>query len=127
VEVEDATRATNPGKSPAARPPVCPGVSQELTGKQKKRQQKRRHERAQRKATTIEALNSVTPPVPTPRVLEKAAASVPVNVSFSAEGFRATKQRWTGLVKPVEHPLLAYAHDPETLKKHMQYVDWDGK
>ncbi|KAJ7821084.1 hypothetical protein B0H14DRAFT_2832086 [Mycena olivaceomarginata] len=53
-----------------------------------------------------DALNSVTPPVPTPCVLEKAAASVP--------------QHWTGLVKPVEHPLLAYADNPE-------YIDWDGK
>ncbi|KAJ7776667.1 hypothetical protein B0H14DRAFT_2631678 [Mycena olivaceomarginata] len=127
VEVEDATRATNPGKSSAACPPVSPGVSPELTGQLKKKQQKRRRERAKRKATAIDALNSVMPPVPTPRVLEKAAASVPVSVPFSAEGFRATKQRWTGLAKPVEHPLLAYAHDPETLKKHMQYVDWDGK
>ncbi|KAJ7824057.1 hypothetical protein B0H14DRAFT_3469580 [Mycena olivaceomarginata] len=110
VEVEDATRATNPIKSSAVRPPASPGVPQELTGKKKKKLQKRRHERAKRKATAIDALNSVTPPVPTPRVLEKAAAS-----------------RWTGLVKPVEHPLLAYADDPEALKQHMQYVDWDGK
>jgi hypothetical protein len=25
------------------------------------------------------------------------------------------------------HPLLAHAHDPEFLKTHLQYADWDGK
>jgi hypothetical protein len=32
-----------------------------------------------------------------------------------------------GLIQPLEHPLLAHAHDPEFLKKHMQYADWDNE
>jgi hypothetical protein len=31
------------------------------------------------------------------------------------------------LIQPLEHPLLAHAHDPEFLKKHMQYADWDDE
>ncbi|KAJ7691677.1 hypothetical protein B0H14DRAFT_3531788 [Mycena olivaceomarginata] len=108
--------------------PLRPSTSPPpLTGKAKKKDKKRRCERAKRKADTLESLNSTTPPAPTPRVLDKAARSTPITVTFAADNFRASKPRWTGLAQPLEHPLLAHAHDAEFLKKHMQYADWDGK
>ncbi|KAJ7704708.1 hypothetical protein B0H14DRAFT_2647517 [Mycena olivaceomarginata] len=73
------------------------------------------------------ALNGTTAPVPTLRVLTKAAESTPIDVPISAEDFRATKQRWTGVNQPLEHPLLAHTNNPEVLKRHMQYVNWQGK
>jgi hypothetical protein len=59
----------------------------------KKKQAKRVHNHTKRRVTTINALNSTTAPVPTPRILEKAAQSVPINVAFSADDFRVTQQR----------------------------------
>jgi hypothetical protein len=98
-----------------------------LTGKAKKKDKKRCRDRTKRKADTLESLNSTTPPAPTPRVPDKAARSTPITVTFAADDFRASKPLWTGLAQPLEHPLLAPAHNTEFLKKHMQYADWDGK
>ncbi|KAJ7763261.1 hypothetical protein B0H14DRAFT_2633759 [Mycena olivaceomarginata] len=67
------------------------------------------------------------PPAPSPRLLDKAVQSEPIHITFAADDFRATKPRWTGLIQPLDHPLLAHTHDPEFLKQHMQYADWDGK
>ncbi|KAJ7321808.1 hypothetical protein DFH08DRAFT_1085708 [Mycena albidolilacea] len=98
-----------------------------LTGLAKKMEDKRRRDRAKRKATTVASLNSITPPTPTPHILEKAAQSMPMNVSFTGGDFRATQQHWTGLAKPLEHPLLAHANDAEFLKTRMQFADWQGE
>jgi hypothetical protein len=98
-----------------------------LTGLAKKKDNKRRRDRAKRTATTVASLNSVTPPTPTPQVLEKAAQSLPINVSFAGDNFRAMQQHWTGLAKPLEHPLLAHAHDAKFLKTRMQFADWQGE
>lgn len=80
-----------------------------------------------RKDATLASLESTTPPAPTPRVLQKAAQAVPISIPFAADDFRATKPRWIGLTQPLEHPLLAHYHDTDFLKKHLRYIDWDGK
>jgi hypothetical protein len=98
-----------------------------MTRAEKKKHKKRLYDRSKRKDSTVEALNGTTAPVPTPRVLAKAAESTPIDVPISAEDFRATKPRWTGVNQPLEHPLLAHANNPEVLKRHMQYIDWQGK
>ncbi|KAJ7796029.1 hypothetical protein B0H14DRAFT_3495283 [Mycena olivaceomarginata] len=124
-EVEEATQEN--ARYAHNTPVATPAPSLPLTGDQKKKDQNRRRQRAKRKAAVVAALSSTTPPPPPPRNLEKAAASVPIKVAFAADDFRATKQRWTGLAKPVDHPLLAHANEPEVLKQHMQYVDWQGE
>jgi hypothetical protein len=124
-EVEETTEPTStdlPTPSPTLAKPAAG-----LTGLAKKMENKKRWDRAKRKADTVASLNSVTPPTPTPQVLEKAAQSTPINVSFPGDNFRATQQRWTGLAKPLEHPLLAHANDAEFLKTRMQFADWQGE
>ncbi|KAF7324229.1 hypothetical protein MSAN_02531900 [Mycena sanguinolenta] len=108
-------------------PPVPAREPSVLHGRAKKNQKKRERERTKRKAAARESLASLAAPAPSPRVLEKAAQSVPLKVNFSAKSFRATKQRWTGSSKPMPHPLLAHADDAEFLKAHLQYFDWPGE
>ncbi|KAJ7820008.1 hypothetical protein B0H14DRAFT_3472643 [Mycena olivaceomarginata] len=125
-ELEDAVPAADSSRTD--QPPTLPiGPTAALTGKAKKKDQKRRRDRAKRKADTLASLNSTTPPLPTPRALDKAAQATPIAITFAADNFRASKPRWTGLAQPLEHPLLAHADDAEFLKKRMQYADWDGK
>ncbi|KAJ7880771.1 hypothetical protein B0H14DRAFT_3434322 [Mycena olivaceomarginata] len=126
VELEDAVPAADSSRT--NQPPTLPiGPTAALTGKAKKKDQKRRRDRAKRKADTLVSLNSTTPPLPTPRALDKATQATPIAITFATDNFRASKPRWTGLSQPLEHPLLAHADDTEFLKKHMQYADWDGK
>ncbi|KAJ7862388.1 hypothetical protein B0H14DRAFT_3444764 [Mycena olivaceomarginata] len=128
LEVEEATSLNAySAKKPAPPQEPTAAASPPLTGKEKKKQQKRTRDRAKRKATTIASLSSPLPPLPSPRVLQKATESIPLSISFSAEGFWATKQRWTGLNAPLDHPLLPHADDPDFLKKHMRYIDWAGE
>jgi hypothetical protein len=123
VEEASGPPSTNlPMRSPTTAHPAAG-----LTGLAKKKENKKRRDRAKRKATTEASLNSLTPPIPTPHVLNKAAQSIPVNVSFAGDDFRATQQRWTGLARPLEHPLLAHANDAEFLKTRMQFADWQGE
>jgi hypothetical protein len=124
-EVEEATQEN--ARYAHNTPVATPAPSLPLTGGQKKKDQNRRCQRAKRKAAVVAALSSTTPPPPPLRNLEKAATSVPIKVAFAADNFCATKQRWTGLAKPVDHPLLVHANEPEVLKQHMQYVDWQGE
>ncbi|KAJ7821874.1 hypothetical protein B0H14DRAFT_2598895 [Mycena olivaceomarginata] len=114
-EVEEATQEN--ARYPHNTPVATPAPSLPLTGDQKKKDQNRRRQRAK----------PLLPPLHPPRNLEKAAASVPIKVAFAADDFRVRKQRWTGLAKPVDHPLLAHANEPEVLKQHMQYVNWQGE
>ncbi|KAF7376802.1 hypothetical protein MSAN_00097600 [Mycena sanguinolenta] len=114
----------NDANVPIVPPPTPLPVP--LTGCAKKNQQKREKDRAKRKKATVTALESPAPPVPSTCALQKAAQCAPVPTSFRAREFRATKPRWVGPAKPVDHPLLPYAHDVEMLKQHMQYVDWPG-
>lgn len=108
--------------------PTAPtGPASALTGLAKKKERNRRRQRAMRKDATLASLESTTPPAPTPRVLQKAAQAVPISIPFAADDFRATKPRWIGLTQPLEHPLLAHYHDTDFLKKHLRYIDWDGK
>jgi hypothetical protein len=128
LEVEEATslnarRAEQPG--PPLQSTAAP--SPPLTGREKKKQQNRTRQRAKRKATAVASLSSTSPPLPSPRVLQKATESTPLSISFAAEGFRATKPRWTGLTAPLDHPLLPHADQPDILKKHMRYIDWNGE
>ncbi|KAJ7866281.1 hypothetical protein B0H14DRAFT_3442550 [Mycena olivaceomarginata] len=99
-EVEETTEPTSTDlltPSPTLAKPAAG-----LTGLAKKKENKKRR-------------GPVTPLTPTPQVLEKAAQSIPIN------------QRWTGLAKPLEHPLLAHANDAEFLKTRMQFADWQGE
>jgi hypothetical protein len=125
-ELEDAIP---PAALPRARQPPTASIGSTtvLEGTTKKKDQKRRRDRAKRKATTLVSLSSTTPPVPMPRVLEKATQAIPIAVAFAAADLRATKPWWTGLAQPLKHPLLAHAHNAEFLKKHLQYADWDGQ
>ncbi|KAJ7815300.1 hypothetical protein B0H14DRAFT_3476254 [Mycena olivaceomarginata] len=107
LEVEEATGLNARHEKPAPPPQPTAAASQPLTGREKKKQQNRARQRAKRKADT--------PP------------SQFLSISFSADGFRATKQRWTGLTSPLEHPLLPHADEPDILKKHMRYIDWNGE
>ncbi|KAJ7358145.1 hypothetical protein DFH08DRAFT_953331 [Mycena albidolilacea] len=124
-EVEETTEPTSTDLPTPSLTLAKPATG--LTGLAKKKENKKRRDRAKRKADTVASLNSVTPPTPTPQVLEKAAQSTPINVSFPGDNFRATQQRWTGLAKPLEHPLLAHANDAEFLKTRMQFADWQGE
>ncbi|KAJ7701737.1 hypothetical protein B0H14DRAFT_3031547, partial [Mycena olivaceomarginata] len=106
---------------------------QALTRDTKKKAKKRARDRAQRQADAVQSQSAIEPPLPTPRMLQKAAESEPISTTFSAQDFRATtplhlatKPRWTGLQTPVEHPLLAHANDPAFLKRHMRFIDWKG-
>ncbi|KAJ7873818.1 hypothetical protein B0H14DRAFT_2569506 [Mycena olivaceomarginata] len=121
LEVEEATGLNARREKPAPPPQPTAAASQPLTGREKKKQQNRARQRAKRKADTVASLSSISPPLPSPRVLQKATESIPLSISFSADGFRATKQRWTGLTSPLEHPLLPHADEPDILKKHMRY------
>ncbi|KAJ7824861.1 hypothetical protein B0H14DRAFT_3468914 [Mycena olivaceomarginata] len=107
VEIEEATSQPIPGTT--KRQPPIPAAATNLS------------------SDTIDALNSTMAPIPTSRILEKAAQSVPIDVAFSVDDFRATQQRWTGLAGPANHPLRAHANEPEVLKANMQYVDWQGE
>ncbi|KAJ6494207.1 hypothetical protein C8R45DRAFT_1095156 [Mycena sanguinolenta] len=115
-------------RCPTARTSTCPPKpsAPHLSGKEKKKQKKRERERAQRRDRKISALNSSTAPLPSPRILNKAATTVPIQVEYTAEKFRASQQRWTGPTKPVEHSLRERALDAEYLKQHMPYFDWPG-
>jgi hypothetical protein len=124
VEVEAAT--SQPLQT-ATQQPETPPDATNLTRAQKRKNIKKVRDRAKRKVTTIENLNGMTAPVPTLRVLKKAAQVAPINVSFTAQDFRATHRQWTGLNKLLDHPLLTHANEPEILKSHMQYVDWQGE
>jgi hypothetical protein len=124
-EVEDPSE---PASTDLPRPsPTLAEPAVGLTGLAKKKQNKKLRDRAKRKADTVASLNSITPPTPTPQVLEKAAQAIPVNLAFAGDNFRATQQRWTGLSKPLAHPLLAHANDAEFLKTRMQFADWQGE
>ncbi|KAJ7355486.1 hypothetical protein DFH08DRAFT_803495 [Mycena albidolilacea] len=116
IEVEAAT--SQPLQT-ATQQPETPPDATALTREQKKKNIKSARNHAKRRTTTVEALNSTTALVPTPHVLEKAAQSAPINVSFTTRDFC--------LNKPLDHPLLAHANEPEILKAHMQYVDWQGE
>lgn len=107
----------------------CPFVqpTQPLSRAAKNKLKKRAHDRAKRRAAVEAAQANPVAPPPAPYILKKAAESSTVEVNFSASDFRASKPRWTGTKKPLEHPLLEHARDPEYLKKHMQYADWQGK
>ncbi|KAJ7718096.1 hypothetical protein B0H14DRAFT_3521796 [Mycena olivaceomarginata] len=113
LEIEEAD--SQPARATSTRP-ASPATAHK----------KQLYDRSKRKDSTVKALNGTTAPVPTPRVLTKAAESTPIDVPISAKHFRATKQRWTGVNQPLEHPLLAHANNPEVLKRHMQYIDWQG-
>ncbi|KAJ7695537.1 hypothetical protein B0H14DRAFT_3530146 [Mycena olivaceomarginata] len=120
-ELEDvpplsAAHSTSPSMNKQPTPPS----TMPLRGLTKKKADSRRKQRDKRKTATLASLSSTTPPAPTPRVLEKAAQAEPIRINFAADGFRATKPRWTGLIQPMAHPLLAHAHDPEFLKTHLQ-------
>ncbi|KAJ7679695.1 hypothetical protein B0H14DRAFT_3536176 [Mycena olivaceomarginata] len=124
-DIDDATPETaRPAAEP--RPTSTTADTPRLTGTAKKNALKRTRERAQHRADTARSQSSIVPPVPTARVLQKAAASEPISISFSAENFRATKQCWTGLSTPLEHPLCPHANAPDVLKQHMRYIDWQG-
>ncbi|KAJ7363726.1 hypothetical protein DFH08DRAFT_949360 [Mycena albidolilacea] len=125
VEIEEATSQPIPGAT--KRQPPIPAAATDLSHAVKKKQAKRVHDLTKHRATTINALNGTTAPIPTPHILEKAAQSVPINVAFSADDFRATQQWWTSLAGPANHPLCAYANEPKVLKAHMQYVGWQGE
>jgi hypothetical protein len=125
-EIEDALlQSASPRVHQPSTAPI--GITAPLTGTAKKKDQKQRRDREKRKTDTVASLNSTTPPAPTPRVLDKAAQSTPITITFAADNFRTTKPRWTGLAQPLEHQLLPHAADAEFLKKHLQYFDWDGK
>ncbi|KAF7367661.1 hypothetical protein MSAN_00829800 [Mycena sanguinolenta] len=124
VELEDPVEV--PLHAPPLPAPLASSTTSALTGLAKKNHKKRERQRTKRRESTVAAMNSPTPPVPAPHVLEKAAASTSINVAYSANSFRATKQCWVGPTKPFEHPLLAHAADAEFLKQHMPYFDWDG-
>ncbi|KAJ7321691.1 hypothetical protein DFH08DRAFT_970056 [Mycena albidolilacea] len=83
IELEDAAVETTRFSSARATTAMAPA----LTRNAKKNQKQRLHQRERRRAATVQALNSTTPPVPTARVLEKAAQSAPVHASFSASDF----------------------------------------
>ncbi|KAJ7694510.1 hypothetical protein B0H14DRAFT_2650964 [Mycena olivaceomarginata] len=123
IELEDAAAETTPFSSARTTTAMAPAHTRNA----KKNQKQRLRQCKRRKAATVQALNSTTPPVPTARVLEKAAQSAPIHASFSASDFRATKQRWTGMPQPLDHPLLTHAHEPEVLKQHMRYINWQGR
>ncbi|KAF7335068.1 hypothetical protein MVEN_02257300 [Mycena venus] len=111
IEIEEVDEQTAPAAHPmpTASPPRSTQPPRMLTGHPKKMQDKRRQEREKRWTATLTSLNSTAPPAPTPRVLKKAAQSIPC------------------LTKPLEHPLHEHADDSEFLKAHMQYVDWQGE
>ncbi|KAJ6468766.1 hypothetical protein C8R45DRAFT_1105421 [Mycena sanguinolenta] len=89
-------------RCPTARTSTCPPKpsAPHLSGKEKKKQKK--------------------------NVNGSAATTVPIQVEYTAEKFRASQQRWTGPTKPVEHSLRERALDAEYLKQHMPYFDWPG-
>jgi hypothetical protein len=126
-DVEEATPENARPTHQAVRATRNEAAPQALTRNAKKMAKKRARERAKRRDDAVQSQSAVEPPLPTPRMLQKAAESEPISTTFSAQDFRATKPRWTGLQTPVEHSLLAHADDPAFLKRHMRFIDWKGE
>ncbi|KAJ7339274.1 hypothetical protein DFH08DRAFT_812665 [Mycena albidolilacea] len=128
LEVEEATSLNaRRAEKPAPPPQPTAAASQPLTGREKKKQQSRAWQCTKHKVDTIASLSSSSPPLPSPRILQKATESIPLSIRFLADGFRATKQQWTGLTSPLEHPLLPHTDEPDILKKHMRYINWNSE
>jgi hypothetical protein len=81
LEVEEATSLNaHSAKKPAPPQEPTAAASPPLTGNEKKKQQKRTWDHVKRKATTIASLSSPLPPLPSPRILQKATESIPLSL-----------------------------------------------